>query len=185
MIKALVPLAQGCEEMEAVIILDTLRRAQWEVLSAGLDERPVTASRRVVLMPDAVWSSIQPAEYDLLVIPGGAQGVKNLRADARVVQAARQFFEAGKLVAAVCAGPLVLQDAGLLQGRPATCHPSVAAELATACWQDKPVVVDGNLVTSQGPGTSFRFALTLIALKDGVDKAAAVARAMILSDFSL
>ena len=178
--KALVPVANGSEEMEAVIVIDVLRRAQWEVTCVGLDDRPIKASRGVVIVPDAAWDAIDPASYDLLVFPGGNQGSKNLRADARVLKAVREFDAAGKTVAAVCAGPLILQEAGILAGREATCHPGVADELTATERSEERVVVDGHVVTSQGPGTTFEFALTLIALKEGEEKADAIARGLVL-----
>ncbi|HBA84037.1 MAG TPA: DJ-1 family protein [Verrucomicrobia bacterium] len=180
MVKVLVPIANGSEEMEAVIVIDVLRRAQWEVTCVGLDERPIKASRGVVIVPDAAWNSLDTAAYDMIVIPGGNEGARNLRGDPRVLKTVRDFFEAGKVVAAICAGPLVLQEAGILKDRKMTCHPNVVSELTATRRLEEKVVVDGHLVTSQGPGTAFQFALTLVAMKDGQEKADALAKAMVL-----
>ena len=179
--KVLVPLADGVEEMEAINVMDMLRRAQWHVLAVGLKAGTVTAGRGTRLVPDEIWEKIDPAQFDLIVIPGGARGVENLRHDKRVVDAVRAHAECGKLTAAVCAGPLVLQDAGVLAGRRATCHPGVISEFTLARRVDEAVVVDGNIVTSQGAGTSFAFALTLVALVEGPAKAQELARAIVLA----
>jgi len=177
----LIPLADGVEEMEATIVIDMLRRAQWHVLAVGLKAGTVTAARGTRLVPDEVWDKIDPAHYDVIVIPGGTHGVEHLRHDPRVVAAVRAHAEGGKLTAAVCAGPLVLQDAGVLAGRRATCHPGVVSEFTLARRVDEPVVVDGNIVTSQGAGTTFAFALTLVALVEGEAKAEELARAIVLA----
>jgi 4-methyl-5(b-hydroxyethyl)-thiazole monophosphate biosynthesis len=177
---ALVPLAEGVEEMEAVIAVDTLRRAGWSVTVAGLAEGPTLASRGVRLLADQPWDAVRPETFDVLVIPGGAGGVTRLAADERVLNAARQFARDGKWIAAVCAGPLVLQAAGLLAGRRVTCHPAAAPKLTAAARLPDRVVVDGRLVTSQGPGTSFEFALTLVKHLDGPAKAVELAAAMVL-----
>ncbi|TAN39180.1 MAG: DJ-1/PfpI family protein [Verrucomicrobia bacterium] len=179
--RVLVPLADGVEEMEATIVVDMLRRVPWHVLTAGLKPGVVTAARGTRLMPDNVWDKIDPGLFDMIVIPGGARGVEALRRDPRVVDAVRAHAGRGKLTAAVCAGPLVLQDAGLLVGRRATCHPGQVADFTQAQRLDEPVVVDGNVVTSQGAGTTFAFALTLVALVEGEDKARELAQAIVLA----
>ena len=182
MTTALIPLAEGVEEMEAVILLDVFRRAGWTVVGAGLEDGPVMASRRVRLLPDQPWNAVNPLDFDVLAIPGGAGGVARLSADARVLAAVRQCARAGKWIAAVCAGPLVLQAAGLLAGRRVTCSPAVAEKLTATPRLPDRVVVDGKFVTSQGPGTSCEFALTLVKLVDGPEKAAAVAAGMVVPD---
>lgn len=176
----LVPLANGVEEMEAVIIIDVLRRAKWEVTTAGVDAGVIVASRGVRLVPDKPWDALRPEEFDILMIPGGAGGVDRLKADARVLEAVRSFDQAGRRIGAVCAGPLVLQAAGILAGRRVTCHPGVVGQLTVTPRLADRVVVDGHLVTSQGPGTSFEFALAMVRLVDGAAKADAVAKGMVL-----
>ncbi|MBP7829341.1 MAG: DJ-1/PfpI family protein [Kiritimatiellae bacterium] len=174
MTKVLIPLAEGCEEMEAVILIDILRRAGWEVTAAGMEPGPVRCSRGVVLVPDAAWDEIRSETFDLLVIPGGGPGTQRLARDERVLAAAKAFHAAGKRIAAVCAGPLVLQQAGLLDGRQATCHPDVAPRLTRARHVNQPVVVDGVITTSRAAGTCFALALELIRQVDGESKVAAV-----------
>ncbi|MDD5707571.1 MAG: DJ-1/PfpI family protein [Kiritimatiellae bacterium] len=179
--RVLVPLAEGAEEMEVVIVLDLLRRAGIEAVAAAVgDDKTVTAARGVRLVADALWSDLSPATFDLLAIPGGTGGTRRLQRDARVLQAVRDFVKAGKPVAALCAGPLVLQAAGVLDGKRATCHPGVRKELTAAGVSDDSVVEDGLIITSQGPGTAFAFALALIRRLLGEKAATTVANGLVL-----
>jgi len=180
MTRALVPLADGVEEMEAVILIDTLRRAGWQVVSAAITGLTVKASRGVHLVADLAWGAADVDGFDVLALPGGAEGTSALMGDARVLEAVRRFVKAGKRVAAICAAPLVLQAAGVLAGCRATCHPGVRHKLHATAWQPDRVVTDGCITTSQGPGTAFEFALELIRLYDGAEKAAEVGRGMVL-----
>ena len=179
MTKALVPLTDGTEEMEAVIVIDTLRRAKWEVVAAGMKKGVITASRGVKIVPDVAFDEIDPAAFDLIVVPGGAKGVANLLKEERLHEAIRRLHAAGKIVAAVCAGPLVLQRAGVLDGRRVTCHPDNASKITMAKWVNEPVVIDGNVITSQGAGTCLQFSLAIISKVDGPEKAKAVGRGMV------
>jgi 4-methyl-5(b-hydroxyethyl)-thiazole monophosphate biosynthesis len=167
--------------MEAVILVDVLRRARLDVVTASLHSNPVSASRGIRIVPDKLWLDIHADSFDVLAIPGGAEGVNNLMNDDRVLGAVRSFDQAGKWIAAVCAGPLVLQKAGILKGRRVTCHPGVAEKLTATPRLTDRVVVDGRLITSQGPGTSFEFALTLVRLIVDPDKALSLAKSMVLS----
>ena len=182
---ALVPLAEGVEEMEAVIIIDVLRRAGWRVVSAavrppGKPGSTVKASRGVHLAADTEWKDVHNDEFDALVLPGGAGGTQVLCSDSCVLDEVRRFAKAGRWVAAICAGPLVLQAAGILKGVRATCHPGVRQELRDPLVSDAPVIVDGKIVTSQGPGTAFEFVLTLIRLLDGAAAAQRVREGLVL-----
>lgn len=177
--KALIPWADGVEEMEAVILTDVLRRAGWSVVTAGLKPGPVSASRGVRLLPDAVWEETRPADFDALVLPGGALGTRNLAGHPGVLAAVREFDAARRTLAAVCAAPLVLQAAGILHtGRRITSHPAVRDQLREVEWVDERVVEDGHLVTSQGPGTCFEFALRLVARAEGARRAETLAAEM-------
>ncbi len=180
--KVLVPFADGTEEMEGVVIVDTLRRAKLSVTSAALGNScTITGSRSVVLVADALWNSIHPETFDAIVLPGGAGGADAMMACPSLLGALRDFVEAGKLVGAICAGPLVLQAAGVLEGRKVTCHPAVAAHLTQADRRNERVVQDGNLITSQGPGTAFEFALALITALRGRATADTVAAGLVLA----
>ena len=172
MARVLVPLAPGCEELEAVTIIDLLRRAQIEVVSAGLTAGPVTGSRSTVLVPDTTLDAALTQDFDMVVLPGGQPGATNLEHDARVIDLLQAMAAAGKVTAAICAAPKVLAVAGLLDGKRATSYPGFVDKLAlpnTTCLDD-PVVVDGRVATSRGPGTAMDFALTLIELLAGKPK---------------
>lgn len=176
--KVLVLLAEGCEEIEAVTVIDVLRRAEFSVTVAGLKPDVIRASRGVKLAPDTVIDAVNPLDFDAIVVPGGYGGVQNLMADERALQAIRKLHSAGRWVCAICAGPLVLEKAGVLAGRRATCYPGV--ELKTTQRVDDRVVVDGRLITSQGPATSMAFALEIVKQLGGADLAQKVASALLV-----
>lgn len=159
--------ADGSEEMEVVITVDVLRRAGIGVFLAGVGEsRLVTAAHGVRLAPDGAWDPAEMMRFDVLVIPGGIGGTQVMRQDESVKEAVREFMRAGKLVAAICAGPTVLHDAGVLAGKTYTSHSGSREELTAGTWVDQAVVRDGNLITSQAPGTAFAFGLALIEALD-------------------
>jgi 4-methyl-5(b-hydroxyethyl)-thiazole monophosphate biosynthesis len=153
-------LVEGFEEIETVTPVDLLRRAGIEVMVASLAGSQVTGRCGIRLVADDVLSHVETTPFDLLLIPGGP-GVGELRADGRPAALAREFADAGKSVAAICAAPLVLMDAGLLEGKRFTAYPSVRAELGGGL--DERVVVDGKLITSRGAGTAMEFAFAIIA----------------------
>ena len=158
----LVPLAQGCEELEAVTVIDILRRAGITVVSAGLDAQPVRASRGTVLVPDTTLDEALQHPFDMVVLPGGQPGTNNLKADARIISLAQQMAKEDKYVAAVCAAPSVLAKAGLLDGKRATSFPGSLDGFPKVNRENAVVVEDGKLITSRGPGTAMDFALTLV-----------------------
>lgn len=159
--KVLVPLAQGCEEIEAVTVIDILRRAGITVVSAGLDNQPVRASRGVVLVPDTSLDAVLNDSFDMIVLPGGQPGTDNLNADKRIIALLQKMAKQGKHVAAICAAPSVLAGAGLLDGKRATSFPKSLEGYPNINLQSSAVVEDGNIITSRGPGTAMDFALTL------------------------
>ena len=160
--KVLIPLAQGCEELEAVTLINILRRAGIEVISAGLDAQPVRASRGTVLIPDTTLDAALKYDHDMVVLPGGLPGTTHLRNDARILDLVKRMAQQKKYVAAICAAPSVLAAAGLLDGKRATCYPTCLDEFPLVNLQTAAVVEDGNLVTSRGPGTAMDFALILV-----------------------
>jgi len=176
MARVLIPLAQGCEELEAVTVIDLLRRAGVEVVTAGLAEGLVKCSRGVVLMPDALLDDVLNDSFDMLVLPGGLPGADHLDADPRIRQLLRNMAEQGRYTAAICAAPKVLGSAGLLDGRTATSYPGVleAGNFDQTVLSDQAVVKDGNVITSRGPGTAMDFALELIETLCGAEQRKAV-----------
>ena len=169
MASVIVPLAQGCEELEAITIVDLLRRAGIEVVTAGLDEQPVRASRGVVLVADMTLDAALQKDYDMVVLPGGLPGADHLKNDARIIRLLVQMKEADKYTAAICAAPAVLAEAGLLDGKRATSYPGSldTGGVPGLDYVEQPVVVDGKVITSRGPGTAMDFALELISTLSG------------------
>jgi protein deglycase len=160
-IRVLVPLAPGAEELEAVTIVDLLRRAGFTVILAGLDDGPVRCSRGTVIVPDRTLEEVRTEPFDLVVLPGGLPGSDHLRDDPRVQALLRRQVEAGGLVGAICAAPKALASAGLLRGHRATAYPGALDEAGLAPT-GAPVEVDGGVVTGRGPGVAMEFALALI-----------------------
>ena len=176
----LVAIANGSEEMEAVIIIDTLRRAQWNVVVAGLSEGPITASRGVQLIPDTTWDQIKPSHFDLLILPGGMGGTEAFMGHSGIQQTLRDFSEKRKWIGAICAAPMALDQAGILTDRQYTCYPGCEKKMQNQTRSDETVVIDGHIITSQGPGTAFEFALKLIAECDSPNQSAHVRAGLLL-----
>lgn len=159
---ALFIVGDGVEELEAVAPIDLLRRAGIAVTVASItDRRLVTGRNDIVLQADCLLADVD-ATFDAIVIPGGP-GIKAVRAESKVITCIKEQAQSGRLVAAICAAPTVLLDAGLLEDRRYTAHFGVADELP-AIMEDAPVVIDGNIVTSRGAGTALDFGLTLVEL---------------------
>ncbi len=169
MASVLIPLAPGFEDLEAVTLSDLLRRAGIEVVTAGLHPGIVTGSRGIRVEPDACLDDVLARDFDLIALPGGLPGAEHLRDDARVQALLKRMAAAGRYTAAICAAPMALAQAGLLDGKQATAYPGVldSLKLANTRGSGDAVVVDGKVVTSQGPGTAMDFALTLIELLKG------------------
>lgn len=172
MSRALVPLAQGCEELEAITITDLLVRAGIDVTTAGLDDQTVTASRGTRIIPDTSIDAIANESYDLIVLPGGLPGANHLRDDERIQKLLKEHARNNKYIGAICAAPQALASAGLLNGKKATSYPGVLEAVANDSIEISPsaVEIDGKVITSRGPGTAIDFALTLIELLEGPDK---------------
>ncbi|MBA1333311.1 4-methyl-5(B-hydroxyethyl)-thiazole monophosphate biosynthesis protein [Candidatus Endoriftia persephone str. Guaymas] len=164
MARVLVPLAQGCEELEAVTITDLLTRAGVEVVTAGLDAEPVLASRGLKIIPDTSLDQALDQRFDMIVLPGGLPGADHLNNDPRIHSLLQRLADAGGYTAAICAAPKVLASAGLLDGREATGYPGTleALGLTQVRLSGEAVVTDGRVITSRGPGTAIDFTLVLI-----------------------
>jgi len=160
----LVPLAQGCEELEAITIIDLLRRAQIKVVSASLDGEIITASRGSRLVADQALDDVLNMEFDMIVLPGGLPGADHLRDDPRIIELLQKMAKNNKFTAAICAAPKVLAQAGLLQGKRATAYPGTLEKLNLSDTDISLDVIecDGKVITSRGPGTAMDFALQLI-----------------------
>lgn len=160
----IIPLAEGCEELEAVTLIDLLRRADITVITASLGQTAVTASRGVHLTADTTLDNVIYDEFDMIILPGGLPGSTYLNEDARIHALLKRLHQSNKAIAAICAAPLVLATAGLLDGKRASCYPGVlnSNDWPTISICDDAVVVDGKVLTSKGPGTAMDFALTII-----------------------
>lgn len=177
--KVLVPIADGIEEIEAVTIIDVLRRAGALVTVASVDSREIKASRGVRLAADVSIQACTNEEFDLIALPGGMPGAERLRDSTNLTQLLKRQKENGQFYAAICASPVVaLQRHGLLEGRKATCHPSFAAELADNSSVESNVVVDGPCITGKGPGTAMEFSLKLVEMLYSRELAEKIAEAM-------
>ena len=184
--RVLVPIANGTEEIEAVCIIDTLRRAEFDVVVASVEKTlQVTCSRQTKLVADVAIAECVNQEFDLIACPGGMPGAAQLRDSVPLVKLLKTQSAQGKLYAAICAAPVVvLQHHGLLSGKKATCFPGFAPDLINQESVSKRVVVDGNCVTSRGAGTAIEFALVLITVLSGADKAASVAKRMLVQGYT-
>ncbi len=169
MASVLIPLAQGCEELEAVTIIDLLRRAEVNVVTAGLDNQPVTTARGITLIPDTTLDEALKQPYEMIILPGGMPGSNHLEQNNRLRQALIKQVQQEKYIAAICAAPKVFAAAGLLDGLHATSYPGFLdkMEIKGMHYLDEMVVHDGNIITSQSPGTAMDFALYLIEILKG------------------
>lgn len=176
MSRVLVPIATGFEELEAVTIIDILRRAHIEVVVAGLQDGPVTGSRDVVLHPDCTLDTALQMDFDMVVLPGGMPGAEHLWNDTRVLKLLKTMHESGKFTAAICAAPKALALAGVLNTKRVTAYPSFVdtEEFPNLNYTGVPVEQDGTIITSRGPGTAMDFALVLVEQLCGPDARVAV-----------
>ncbi len=180
--KVLVPIADGIEELEAVGIIDTLRRADADVTVASVGPLQVTASRGVKLTADTTIANCANVAYDCIVLPGGMPGAEHLRDSADLVALLKGQKAAGRLIAAICAAPaVVLHHHGLLRNVKATCYPSMQSQLDSDHVSSDRVVVHGTCVTAQGPGVAIEFALKLVEVLYGPAKARDVGAAMLVT----
>lgn len=157
MARVIVPVADGFEEVEAVTVIDLLRRAGIEVVVAALEARTVTGSHGIALQADTDLDAALAGEFDMVVLPGGLPGADHLDADPRVRALLERMAASGKFTAAICAAPKVLASAGLLAGKRHTAFPGILDSAGADA-----VVTDGKVITSRGPGTAMDFALTLV-----------------------
>lgn len=166
--KVILPLADGFEEIEAITVIDVLRRAGVEIVSAGLPGTMVTGFRHVKITADKKLEDTDPEEFDAVVLVGGA-GYKALGKSQAVLDMIKDFNSKGKLVAAICAAPTILAEAGLLEDKLATVFPGMERQIPKP--RGERVVLDGNILTSQAPGTAMEFALKIVEILLGPEEA--------------
>ncbi len=181
----LIPLANGCEELEAVTIIDLLRRADINVTTASLDTgskvKPLIASRGVVLIADMTLDDAIKQDYDMLILPGGLPGADYLEADQRIQSLLQKMTDENKYISAICAAPKILANAKLLQGKSATSYPGVLDSMLLPYTEVKKdiVVCDDKVITSRGPATAMKFSLTIIEVLVGSDKCEEVKKGLL------
>ncbi len=176
----IVPIADGSEELEAISIVDVLRRTGVPVTIASVDGLLVTCSKGVKLTADCLVSECVDKSYDLIVLPGGMPGSLHLKDSESLAHMLKRQARDGRLYGAICAAPaVVLHHHGLVQGKRVTCHPDFSRLMENADVVNEAVVVDGNVITSRGAGTAVEFSLTLVELLFGRAKAEDVARGMV------
>ena len=169
----LVPLAPGFEEIEAVTLIDVLRRGGLDVTVAGLENAPIQGAHGITVVPDLPLSEVKAADFEMIVLPGGLPGAANLRDDPLVQKTLRAMGEAGKYTCAICAAPIALMSSGVGKGHTLTSYPGFEKDLdGAADVRSDRVVIDRKVVTSRGPGTAIEFALTLVGLLVSEEKVA-------------
>lgn len=180
MAKALIPLAKGFEDVEAVTVIDVLRRGGVEVVTASLsDSTDVLSAHGILMKADASLADVADGDFDAIVLPGGGEGTENLKNSDALVRLLRRQNDAGRWLCAICAAPTVLVEAGVLaEGLHVTCYPTCQMELDRP-WSPVPVVVDGNVITGQAPGSVLLFALVVLQTLTDEATARRIARGLV------
>jgi 4-methyl-5(b-hydroxyethyl)-thiazole monophosphate biosynthesis len=176
----LVPLMEGFEELEAIAIVDVLRRADIAVVTAGDRAGGVRGAHGIEIVAERALDLVKPHEISSVVMPGGMPGAKHLAENAAIQRLLKDVSSRQGYIAAICAAPMALARAGLHRGKRVTCYPGFQQHLEGATVVDEPVVIDGKLVTARGPGVAVEFALTLIGLLIDNDRKVQVAKAMLV-----
>ena len=174
--KVLIVLANGFEEVEALTVVDLLRRVDLKVTIAGLEKEFVTGSHDITVQCDCYYLDIEENQYDCLILPGGQPGTNNLKANAKVFEWVQSFAASGRLIAAICAAPIVLHKTGILAGKKVTSFPSEREVFKESTYLEEAVVQDGNIITSRGLGTAIRFALKIVENMKGEETADQLAK---------
>jgi len=169
--RVLVPIADGSEELEAISIVDVLRRGDVDVVLASLTGKMVVASRGTKIVPDTSLDDALGQEFDMVVLPGGMPGTKHLDADERIHGLLKKMVDSDRFVGAVCAAPSVLAHAGLLDGKRATCFPGFLDNISESVSSTNAVVErDGKIITSRAAGTAMEFALEIVEVLCGPER---------------
>lgn len=175
--KAIVLLANGFEEVEGITQIDFLRRAGVEVTSVSIHEtKRIIGQSMITVDTDALLCNINSKEYDMVILPGGLEGMKNLKDNAQVIALIKTYCEEKKWIAAICAAPSILGELGMLQNKTYTCYPGFEKLSFGGKFVSEKVIQDGHIITSKGPGTSHDFAVKLIEVLCGHEKASEIAK---------
>lgn len=172
--------AKGYEEIEALAVVDLCRRLGLAIdMVSVTEEKEVEGGHGIVVRADTTFSQLDFDRYDMLILPGGGDGTKNLEAHGALMAKVDEFYSAGKYIAAICAAPSILGHRGILKGRRACCYPSFESHLEGATVTDGPVEIDGNVVTSRGMGTAIDFGLAVAGLFCGEEKVKELAKGIV------
>lgn len=179
-------LAPGFEEIEALATVDAMRRAGMKVVEVAVpDTKNVTGATGQTVVADSLITEIDPTDAEWIIIPGGQPGADNLHASPKVNEIIKNQFDRGGRIAAICAGPaVVVAPTGILKGKKATCYPGLGdmIESGGGTYVKEAVVVDGNIITSEGPGTTLKFAKAIICASEGEQKASEVLASMLMDN---
>ncbi len=180
--KAIVLLAKGFEEVEALTVVDVLRRGGVHCITCSIDaEEEVLGSHSIHVKANNLLEKVDVNKYDAVVIPGGMPGASNLRDSEKVIELVKKFNRENKIVAAICAGPIVLGRAGVLDGKKGTSYPGFEEQLGKVIYSEDVVVQDGNIITSRGPATAIYFAFKILENLEGIKIAENLREAMLLN----
>jgi 4-methyl-5(b-hydroxyethyl)-thiazole monophosphate biosynthesis len=173
-------LGTGFEETEAIAPLDLLRRAGVEILTVGLNGKVIRGSHGICVEADIEISQLDLTNLEMIILPGGLGGVASIRACKEAMEAVRFAWENDKYTAAICAGPTVLADLGITDGKNATCYPGCEGQMGTANMVEAAAVTDGKLITGTSAGCAIPFGLALIAALKGQEEADRIAQQIVI-----
>jgi protein deglycase len=177
--RVLLPLANGFEEIEAVALVDTMRRGGIEVVMAGVDGETLSGAHGIKVVSDCAIGSVKACDFDMIVLPGGYKNTMTLAENITVQALIKEFDAKGKTVGAICAAPIALDRAGVLKDE-YTCYPGIPSEIKSSKFVEKSIVESGNVLTSRGPGTAIYFGIYIVEKLMGKETAEAVKGKMLV-----
>ncbi len=160
--KIMVPFADGFEEIEAITNVDVLRRAEIDVLTVSLDKEIVTGAHNIEFLTDFNISNVDITELEGIILPGGMPSAANLRDNLKIINIVQELYKNNKLIAAICAAPIVLEKAGIIKNKKVTSFPGFESQLKSSVYKTDRVVIDNNIITGRGPGVALEFALAIV-----------------------
>lgn len=177
--QAMIVLADGFEELEAIAIIDILRRAKFKVFVTGLDSFEVTSCRGVTIVADSILADEVDHDFDIIILPGGEPGSTHLQNSELLATVLQKQHQEKKWIGAICSAPRILASLGLLDGVRATSFPNSEAFMSGCIYEDKPVVIDQHFITARRPGPAMRFALAIVEKLVGRETSSDIKKAML------